>query len=324
MKGMQKFLYFSIRPVLEILFRILSPFLVQSEITMENVPIYSLYGEYLASDALHSIHYEPIKERSSKHGWVIQSHKHEQLAQLFYFHNPGVEIRVGDLSFTTKEPTILFIPKMTVHGFNFPKDMIGDVISFQLTSVAPSLSGALSGFRAEHPLILTENNTQYFTFIIDLIQQFRRIYGEVSYGRSDLLDTIASLILTYVKTDSSGLALQTGQDREQSLHERQVHQFCKRVEERFRQNARISDYASDLGVSAPHLTRVTNKILGMAPNDFIRRRRIVEAKRLLYFTQRPIEEIAFMSGFKDVGFFSRTFKSHVGQTPGKYRKDSGN
>ena len=50
------------------------------------------------------------------------------------------------------------------------------------------------------------------------------------------------------------------------------------------------------------------------------RRRLLEAKRLLLFTIRSVEEIAYEIGFRDPAYFSRFFKRYMGEAPGAYRR----
>ncbi|MEO5805056.1 helix-turn-helix domain-containing protein, partial [Devosia sp.] len=44
-----------------------------------------------------------------------------------------------------------------------------------------------------------------------------------------------------------------------------------------------------------------------------------EAKRLLQFTIRPVEDIAFEIGFKDPSYFSRFFRRRCGTAPKHWR-----
>jgi AraC-like DNA-binding protein len=53
--------------------------------------------------------------------------------------------------------------------------------------------------------------------------------------------------------------------------------------------------------------------------DIIRARSILEAKRLLTFTQKTISEIAFDLNFTDGSYFSKTFKVYTKQTPQDFR-----
>jgi AraC-like DNA-binding protein len=54
--------------------------------------------------------------------------------------------------------------------------------------------------------------------------------------------------------------------------------------------------------------------------DMISERIIAQAKHELYLSGKPIKQVAFELGFRDVAYFSRFFKVRVGVSPDVYRK----
>jgi AraC family transcriptional activator of pobA len=48
-------------------------------------------------------------------------------------------------------------------------------------------------------------------------------------------------------------------------------------------------------------------------------RRLLEAKRLLLFTVRSLEDIAYEIGLKDAAYFSRFFRARTGMPPSEWR-----
>ena len=55
----------------------------------------------------------------------------------------------------------------------------------------------------------------------------------------------------------------------------------------------------------------------------VNERRLVEAKRLLLFTIRTVEDIAYETGFNDPAYFSRFFSHAVGMAPSDWRRERG-
>jgi AraC family transcriptional activator of pobA len=52
----------------------------------------------------------------------------------------------------------------------------------------------------------------------------------------------------------------------------------------------------------------------------IQERVLLEAKRLLFYTEKTSKEIAYELGFEDANHFSKFFKKHTGQTPTDFKK----
>ena len=68
-------------------------------------------------------------------------------------------------------------------------------------------------------------------------------------------------------------------------------------------------------------TSVYNKLkalTGLSPNDFIKIIRLKKAAALLREQRYYVSEVACLTGFPDVKYFSVAFKKQFGVTPKKY------
>ena len=72
-----------------------------------------------------------------------------------------------------------------------------------------------------------------------------------------------------------------------------------------------------------HLHRIFNNTVGMTIHDYVQRRQLTEAAKLLVFSAKPMIEIAFLSGYESQQAFSSAFKSMYKVPPAQYR-DKGN
>lgn len=72
-------------------------------------------------------------------------------------------------------------------------------------------------------------------------------------------------------------------------------------------------------LSPSHFARLFAAYTGHTPYDYLGRCRISHAKFLLARNEHPIKEIAVLAGYADVHHFTRAFRKHTGQTPGRYR-----
>jgi AraC family transcriptional activator of pobA len=80
-----------------------------------------------------------------------------------------------------------------------------------------------------------------------------------------------------------------------------------------------SAYAGLLNVSTAYLNEALKQTTGLPVSHWIIQELMLEAKRLLYYTNSTVKEIAFQLGYADHAYFSRLFKEQVGQTPLAFR-----
>ncbi len=74
------------------------------------------------------------------------------------------------------------------------------------------------------------------------------------------------------------------------------------------------------GLSVSHFTRRFKVTTGLSPHQFVLRRRVERAKRLLKHTSEAIAQIALCCGFSHQEHLTHTFKRFTGNTPGRYRQ----
>lgn len=69
-----------------------------------------------------------------------------------------------------------------------------------------------------------------------------------------------------------------------------------------------------------HLHRLFTETVGMTIHDYVQRRQLTEAAKLLVFSDKPIIEIAFICGYESQQSFSLAFKAMYKSPPAKYRE----
>lgn len=82
---------------------------------------------------------------------------------------------------------------------------------------------------------------------------------------------------------------------------------------------RPSVYAGMLNVSESYLNEVLKKVTGFSVSYWILNEVMLEAKRLLYYSECNVKEVAHALGYDDHAYFSRLFKKSEGVTPLTFR-----
>ncbi|TND07543.1 MAG: AraC family transcriptional regulator [Bacteroidetes bacterium] len=95
------------------------------------------------------------------------------------------------------------------------------------------------------------------------------------------------------------------------------------IEKYFKTKHSAGDYANILNISAKALAKITKTYFNKTVTDLITERIIIEAKRELYLTNKPIKTIAYELGYQDEYYFSRFFKTNSDISPQMYRNTIG-
>ncbi|CAM3959507.1 transcriptional regulator, AraC family [Pedobacter westerhofensis] len=101
-------------------------------------------------------------------------------------------------------------------------------------------------------------------------------------------------------------------------------QFKQLLNSELGKNKSPAAYASMLNITESYLSEALKKQTGFTASYWIQQEVIMEAKRLLYYSQLSVKEIAHTLGYTDHSYFSRFFRKATG-TPAiafrqKYRK----
>lgn len=101
--------------------------------------------------------------------------------------------------------------------------------------------------------------------------------------------------------------------------------FCRKLERlvntRMRNpNLNIDVIAAQFGIGRTNFYRKVRELMGMSPNDYLRKCRMERAAELLRSTEQPVADICAQVGMPDAQYFSRVFKSYFGMPPSTYRE----
>ncbi len=92
------------------------------------------------------------------------------------------------------------------------------------------------------------------------------------------------------------------------------------IEKNFNRDISLSTLAEKANLSKYYFCRFFKHYMGVTPKQYIIKRRIEEAKRLLKEEEMDISDIAFRVGFSYLNHFERQFKKYTSQSPKEYRK----
>lgn len=114
--------------------------------------------------------------------------------------------------------------------------------------------------------------------------------------------------------------LQNTSSRVPREEEDMFRNFGRLVEIHFREKHKVSEYANLLRIAPKTLSARFNRLKLENPNEIIKNRIVLEAKRLLMYTDLSVKEIGYQLGYDDPAYFNRIFSQKAGCTPTAFKK----
>ena len=196
-----------------------------------------------------------------------------------------------------------------------------DFFCIHLHQKEVACNGVLFNNIYQPPFItLTDRDVVIFQGIIEQMQTEMQ---NAALAQHELLISYLKILLIHgsrLRVEQSPLALAEFPD----LKEPFVLQNLKdAIEEHFKTKHSPADYADLLNISPKALARITKNHFNKTLTNMIAERIVIEAKRELYLTSKPVKSIAYELGFNDEFYFSRFFKNNADVSPQLYRETVG-
>ncbi|WP_186417468.1 helix-turn-helix domain-containing protein [Bosea sp. CS1GBMeth4] len=286
---------------------------------LASVPAYWLYDEPRDQRFPDALHIERISARSAPRDWRIEPHRHQDMAQFFLIASGGGLVRIDGAAHRLSPGTVMLLPPLAIHEFRFEPGTEGFVVSVAMSTLTPLIEAepALGAALGEPFVAARGPKEQSIAELATAMEGALAEFGRNRGGRELALAAHARLIAIWFARAARSHAVANGgaSDARAAL----VRRFVERVESHFHTHEPLAAYASALGVTGPHLTRICREVLGHSAMRVIQGRLMIEARRDLVYTRSPVSQIAFRLGFSDPAYFSRFFAARAGMSPSEYR-----
>lgn len=276
------------------------------------VPNFFVYGEPDRPIDTGFIHVEAISERWYLHYGVAAAHKHDRLAQITFWTRGGGRYRIEDQVLDFTAPAVSFIPSGIIHAFSV-EAQTSDALVISVADGALPPIRALSSLDTGHPVMVRgQPGHPQWQHLSDIMH---RTHADYRNGNARALAA-----LTAVAMNDIALLAEADSHRPQQGPVGLAMAFRRFVDLHFREGWSMEQYVVALGTTSHLLARACHAAFGQPPKACVDDRRLLEAKRLLQFTIRPVEDIGYEIGFEDPAYFSRFFRRRTGKPPGEWRK----
>jgi AraC family transcriptional activator of pobA len=288
--------------------------------TTPHLPTYTLYGEADARPATDWLHCESIAERSRRHGWEIQAHRHATLFQILYIRRGRGEATIDAEVSALRGPCVLTVPALVPHGFRFKPGIEGSVFTVlqahveQLLAAAPALPSRLL-----QPRVLPLRGAAA-PAIDRAAGQLKAEFVGTQAWRALAIDAALSALLVALERASPHREPQrSARGSRAAMH---LARYRALVDVSFRAQPSLAALAQQLGITPTQLNRVCRQLTGRSALALLHARVMLEAQRDLAYTTLSIKQIALGLGFGDAGYFTRFFQRLSGRTPTQWRGEA--
>jgi AraC family transcriptional activator of pobA len=248
---------------------------------------------------------------------LLIPHRKAHYLLVFVKHNPGrhwVDMR----SYERKDNALYFTAPHQILVKEAPTPFWGTFLTFTDEFLALEQNASLR----ELPLIQNPQNghellltTADAAFVEDMLLKLQAEYQRLGEWQHRMLSAYLTVLLTYL----SRLYNEQFTSAELLAEKLLLKTYQAKIEEGFRELHEVGQYASLLHISAGHLSEVVKAQSGQPAIKHIHARLVLEARRMLFYTQSSLKEIAFDLGFAEASYFNRFFKRETGLTPAEYR-----
>lgn len=279
------------------------------------VPSFFVYGVPDRPTDVGFIHVETVMARKNVHLGEVKAHKHDHLAQITYWTKGHGRYFYEDRNLDFSAPAISFMPSGVVHGFKVePSESDAIVISIADDALLAIQTQTI--LPLDEPVLMSDtSDSPLWTAIGNVMRRIEAEYHEGRPGMDKTIAALAGVVLTDIARLAHESPTRTGPAGPGALARR----FRTLVDLHFRDNWPIEGYVHALGTTPHLLAKSCREAFNQSPKEFINDRRMLEAKRLLLFTVRSVEDIAYELGLKDAAYFSRFFKAYAKIPPGAWR-----
>ncbi|WP_159467460.1 helix-turn-helix domain-containing protein [Dyadobacter sp. 3J3] len=259
-------------------------------------PMADEFGEGIAIERIAFKDLPPLEIEDAK-----QSHRHDGHS-FFLLEEGSVQLEIDFQKYEMTSPSIIYMHPDQVHRTSIFENVIVCALTVNNENLNPDYLKLLEEITPAKPLALDKETLSIISEAISLCIRFFERKNEKLY-HSALKDScnalIALIISRYLEQSKSPDKL--------SRFEIVTKNFKEILERNYTSAKSPTVYAEKLNISTPYLNECVKNTTGYSVSHHIQQRIILEAKRLLYHSDKSVKEIASELGYDDYPYFSRLF-----------------
>jgi AraC family transcriptional regulator, transcriptional activator of pobA len=218
-----------------------------------------------------------------------------------------------------KAPFACYISMGKMHRIVPEEDLRGWVINYKTEFIPDSKLNFYSNFFTFTNIPLS--NGPCLNRFISLCQIIQSEYRQEFVDHSTILHLVNGLISMVDAEQKRNIPV------EYEIKSSQItafNNFLRILEANFRRSEGVAFYADKMNMSERNLNLICKNNYQKSVSEIIETRKLIEAKRMLLYSDKTVSEIGFELGYNEKSYFTRVFHARMEITPTRFREMSKN
>lgn len=218
-------------------------------------------------------------------------------------------------SYDVKPGTIFFLSPGQIHHFDHKSGYKGVAVKM-CTDLMRDTYNTFHVYGSSPLYTIDEQTAMMLRPLIDEMEQESHMHGK--FGNIEILKSLVCIFIAKIQR----YGVHESPQRLDMLKPSHLlfMQFRSMVEKEYASMHTVQEYADRLNVAIRTLHKSVNECSGKTPLSLINDRIILEAMRMVRYTNLMIKEIAAELGFDDPSYFVKLFKRCTGHLPSDFRE----
>jgi len=279
----------------------------------EKIKLHTLLDKFPLSDISFGIESIDSGTGKNKNRHFGKPHRHDSYFIKYIIEGSGIH-NIDFVDYEVQPFSVFLMAPGQVHSFNI-HNVRGLFVYFKTEMVEMNDLPFFNYSFNTPALYLGKKNSVVDSVFHSLLSEYQNRY----FAKNELIKAFLQSLLILMtrkyfqqQEEEKGISL--------PKHVKVIKELNKIIDKHFIEQRNISFYSDALHISSRQLNNILKENMGTSISEKIHQRTLVEAKRLLCYTDKTISEIAYELNFSDKAYFHRFFKLNENITPVDFRK----
>ena len=222
---------------------------------------------------------------------------------------PDKIISSKQTDFSDFEAYFLFMSPQFLRDINIDMNVMNNI--GRMASLKSSRQSVLS---------LSDEESQLLQKYMELLHYNTIKNSDELYIKNISRNIIASVIYQIFQFGEKYMPYERVEERPLSRRANYVQEFMRLMHENYRQERSVGFYADKLFISPKYLSLIIKEMTGRSAAEWIDECVILEAKNLLRYSGKNIQQVAYELNFTNQSSFGKYFKHLTGMSPSQFQK----